>query len=496
MIVRREKLDKLRALGIDPFPHKFERSHVIPDLKQGKERLVAEKLVIRTAGRILTLRRQGKTSFAHILDFEDRIQIYVRQDQLGEKNYETFKLLDIGDIIGVGGYLFYTHSQELTVHVNELQILAKALRPLPVVKEKEVDGKKVYFDQLADTDFRYRHRYLDLIVNPEVRQVFVKRTRIIHAIRQFLNNQGFYEVETPMLQPLYGGAFARPFKTHHHALNMPLYLKVSPELYLKRLIVGGLEKVYELNKNFRNEGIDRTHNPEFSMLEVYQAYATFEDMMKLTEQLIGVAAGMVHAGNRFNYQDQSIDLNPPWRRLTLIEALKEYAGIDVEGMSETELRKRVQVHGLEAGPAISRGLLINNLFEEIVEAKLIQPTFITHYPRETTPLCKSTLGQPELIDRFELFIQGWEIANAYSELNDPILQRTLFEEQAKHREIEGEVPPVDEDFLRAVEYGMPPTGGLGIGIDRLIILLTNQQSIRDIVFFPHMKPESSAVLSE
>lgn len=476
MLVRRKKLDELRAKGIDPFGQKFVRTHSAQEIHDNFDQLAGQR--VRVAGRIMTKRGHGKAGFAHIQDFSGRVQIYGRLDVLGEEGYSLFEDLDIGDIIGVEGEVFRTQRGEVTVKVHQLTMLAKSLRPLP---EK--------WHGLKDIELRYRQRYLDLIVNPEVQKTFIIRSRTIAAIRNFLDRRGFLEVETPMMHPVPGGAAARPFITHHNALDMDLYLRIAPELYLKRLLVGGIEKVYELNRNFRNEGISPKHNPEFTMVEIYQAYADYEDMMALTEELISSVAQEVLGTCRITYQGVEIDLTPPWRRMTMLEAVKEATGVDFSLLNDEEARRKGRELGLEISDDAAWGKVVNEVFEEFVEDKLIQPTFILDYPVEVSPLAKRKQEDPRLTYRFEAFIYAREMANAFSELNDPLDQRERFERQMKLREKgDEEAHRMDEDFLVALEYGMPPAGGLGIGIDRLVMLFTDSPSIRDVILFPLMRP--------
>mgnify|MGYP000024876142 CR=1 FL=1 len=430
-----------------------------------------EKVVV--AGRIIALRRMGKTTFMHIRDAAGKLQLYFREDKLSG-SYGLLRFYDIGDWIGAEGEVFRTKTGEVTVNVQRFEMLCKSIRPFP---EK--------WHGLRDIEIRYRKRYLDLAMNPEVRETFRKRTRIISAVRELLNSRGFMEVETPVLQPIYGGAAAKPFRTHLNALDKDVFMRIAPELYLKKLIVGGLDKVYEIGKNFRNEDIDRFHNPEFTLMELYQAYADFNDMMELCEDIYVAAARAIHGTTRFEYQGHQIDVKKPWKVMTMTDAIDELGGVDVEVLDDKSLLARVPRKEL-LPPKPSRGIIIQALFEQLCEEKLIQPTFITHHPLETTPLCKPCRsGHKGLVERFEPFIAGMEVANAYSELNDPLLQRKLLEEQAKTGPEWGN--EVDEDFLQAIEYGMPPTGGMGIGIDRMVLLITNSPSIRDVIFFPFMK---------
>ena len=493
--VERDRLAKLEALrerGVEPFAYEFDVSHsagaALALLPEGVE----EGETVRIAGRLVAVRDMGKSTFAHIADRTGRIQAYFRLNVLGEEVYSLLDLFDLGDWVGIEGPLFRTRTGEVTVRAEGVTLLAKAIRPLPLGKE-EVDaetGERKVYSGFADREARYRQRYLDLAVSPESRDVFVARTRVISAIRRFLDERDFLEVETPVLQAIYGGANARPFVTHHNTLDMPLYLRIADELYLKRLIVGGLERVYEIGKDFRNEGMDRFHNPEFTMLEFYAAYMDYEDVMELTEELLTYIAESAFGGRTVEFGDQRLDFSPPFRRLSLLDALREVGGVEVEPLSDEELRSRVRGLGVPDVERLGRGKLIDELFGALVEPKLIQPTFITDYPREMSPLAKPKRGDAELTERFELIVAGKEIVNAYSELNDPLDQRERLESQARLRAAgDEEAQVVDEDYLRALEYGMPPTGGFGMGIDRLVMLLTNQPSIRDVILFPTMRPE-------
>lgn len=477
LMVRRKKLDELRDCGIDPFGDKFERTHRAQEIIAGFTEL--ENTQVTIAGRIMAKRNMGKATFVHIQDVSGKIQVYVRVNEVGEEQYELFTHFDIGDIIGVAGKVFKTQRGEVSVWANEITILSKSLRPLP---EK--------WHGLKDVELRYRQRYVDLIVNPEVKDVFILRSKIIRAIRNHLDKLGFLEVETPMMHPIAGGAAARPFVTHHNTLDMDLFLRIAPELYLKRLLVGGLEMVYELNRTFRNEGISTKHNPEFTMLELYQAYADYQDMMKLTEELISSVAGEVLGTMKIEYEGQAIDLTPPWNRIPMLEAIKQHTGVDfTEIKDDIQAREAAKKLGLNTETGASRGTIINEVFEEFVEPKLIQPTFITDYPIEISPLAKRKSDDPGYTYRFEAFIYAREMANAFSELNDPIDQEQRFRKQVEKRAAgDDEAHQMDEDYVNALEYGMPPAGGLGIGIDRLIMLLTNSSSIRDVLFFPQMKP--------
>ncbi len=486
MRVRREKLEQIQQMQVIPYPYSFERTHRTQDIKDHYAELEGKK--IATAGRVLAIRNQGKANFVDIADMQGRIQLYIRKDDVGEEKFNLFNLLDLGDFIGVKGDVLKTRTGEVTIKVDSFELLSKSLRPMPVVKEKIEDGKRIVYDQFADKELRYRQRYLDLLVNAEVREVFVKRTKIVRAIRDFLDAKGYLEVETPVLQPIYGGASARPFMTHHNALDMTLYLRIADELYLKRLIVGGFEGVYEISKDFRNEGIDRFHNPEFTMMELYVAYEDYTYMMNLVEQMFSSVAQTVLGTMKVMNGDQEIDLTPPWKRLPLFEAIKQYTGHDVYGKSLEEIQSVCQALHLETDPSMGYGKLIDAIMSNLVEPKLIQPTHIIDYPVELSPLAKKHRTDPQLVERFESFIASREMCNAFSELNDPIDQKSRFEAQMKLRESgDEEAQVMDDDFIQALEYGMPPTAGIGVGIDRLIMLLTNQPSIRDVVLFPHMR---------
>ena len=491
--IRRNSLDELRKLGIDPYPAAEYKATVFA--KDILNNFISEKNNfpdVCLAGRIMSRRIMGNASFAELMDSTGRIQIYIRRDDVCPGDDKTlynhvFKhLLDIGDIIGVKGFVFKTQMGETTVHVREFTILCKSLRPLPVVKEK--DG--IMYDAVTDPEVRYRQRYVDLIINPQVREVFRRRTQIVQSMRELFNSKGYLEVETPVLQPIPGGATARPFITHHNTLDIPLYLRIANELYLKRLIVGGYEGVYEFAKDFRNEGMDRTHNPEFTVMEIYVAYKDYNWMMDFTEQIIQKAALDLHGKTEIEYGDRMIELKPPYKRISMLDAILENTGIDISGMDEEKLRKVCEDFNVAATPEMGKGKLIDALFGAKCEFNYIQPTFIIDYPAETSPLTKMHRSKPGLTERFELLINGKEIANAYSELNDPIDQMERFKDQLKLTEKgDDEAMFIDLDFVRALEYGMPPTSGMGIGIDRLTMLLTNQQSIQDVLFFPQMKPE-------
>lgn len=476
MQIRINKMHELEEKGIDPFGHSFARTHNTAQIINDFDKLEGQEVSV--AGRVMAIRGHGKASFVVISDKEGQIQIYIRLDEVGEDAYAVFKLWDIGDIVGVRGEVFRTHRGEISIKAKELTFLTKGLRPLP---EK--------FHGLKDVELRYRQRYVDLIVNPEVRSTFIARSQIIRAIRNWLDNQGFLEVETPVLHNIAGGAAARPFITHHNTLDVDLYMRIALELHLKRLIVGGLEKVYEIGRVFRNEGIDTKHNPEFTMLELYQAYSDYEGMMELTENMISDVARQVLGTDTVSYQGVELCLKAPWRRITMFDAIKEYAGVDFnEITTDEDARAAAKAAGIEIDEDTDRGNIINLFFEEKVEANLIQPTFVTDYPIEISPLVKKKHGDPRLVYRFEGFIFGRELCNAYSELNDPLDQRERFDRQMELRaKGDEEANEIDEDFLRALEFGMPPTGGLGIGIDRLVMFLTDAASIRDVLLFPTMK---------
>lgn len=484
--IRKDKLNEIRSeLNVNPFPYTYDVTHYSADIIKNFEEYSSTEQEVNAAGRIMTIREMGKASFCTIQDREGRIQLYVAVNNIGEQSYTLFKKLDIGDIIGVKGTVKKTKMGEISIFITSLTLLSKNIRPLPVVKEK--DGE--VFDAFADKELRYRNRHVDLIVTPGVKDTFVRRIAIIKHIKKILDSKGFYEVETPILQPVYGGASASPFTSRHNALDINLYLRISLEPYLKRLIVGGFDRVYEIGKCFRNEGIDRTHNPEFTMLELYQAYADFTDMMAITEEILEQTAVIVTGDTTVTYDGKEINLKAPWKRLKVVDALKEYAGCDVMSMSDQDLAAELKKIGAEVKGDFIRGLAIDELFKQLVEDKLIQPVFITHHPVETTPLCKPDYDDERFLQRFELFINGTEIANAYSESNDPVFQRKTLYEQSLRRAVDEEAPPMDENFVQAIETGMPPTGGLGIGIDRVVMLLTGETSIRDVLLFPTMRPQ-------
>ena len=491
-IFRRRSLEELRSLGINPYPAEEYKvtgyAREILDTFEDE----APRRAVSVAGRVMSRRIMGKASFLELQDSTGRIQIYITRDDLcpGEDktlyNSVVKKLMDIGDFIGVSGEVFRTQMGEISVQAHSLTFLSKALRPLPVVKEK--DGE--VFDSFTDPELRFRQRYVDLVVNPHVREIFLKRTRIFNAMRQFFNDRGYIEVDTPVLQPIPGGAAARPFITHHNALDIPLYLRIANELYLKRLIVGGFEGVYEFSRNFRNEGMDRTHNPEFTAMEIYVSYKDYDWMMSFTEQMLEHICLSVLGTTKVKVGEREIDFKAPYRRVTMLDAIHEHTGIDVSGMNEEELRATCQSLGIEVNDTMGKGKLIDELFGEKCEGSYIQPTFITDYPKEMSPLTKEHRTNPLLTERFELMVNGKELANAYSELNDPIDQRERFEDQLRLSEKgDDEAMFIDHDFLRALEYGMPPTSGMGIGMDRLVMLLTGQESIQEVLLFPQMRPE-------
>lgn len=478
MLIRREKLAQYEADGIYPFGQRFFVQHHAAQLKEEFQNYNGQPAVI--AGRLMTIRSHGKTAFANVRDLSGDIQVYFRKDVLGEEAYKHVKMLDIGDIVGIEGHVFRTEKGEITIKVEKLTLLSKSLRPLP---EK--------WHGLKDTELRYRQRYVDLIVNPQVRDTFVKRTRIVQKVREYLNNQNFMEVETPMMHAIPGGAAARPFITHHNALDIDIYMRISPELYLKRLIVGGLERVYEINRSFRNEGIDNRHNPEFTMMESYQAYGNFEDAIALTENIVAYCAQEVLGTTKINYQGTEIDLTPPWNRITMQEGIKKYTGEDFDQVETLEEARAIADRlNVEYGKNDGIGKIMNACFEDYVEENLIEPTFVYGHPKEISPLAKLNREKPLTTERFEAFVYGRELANGFSELNDPIDQRERFEAQLKEREAgDDEAHRMDDDFVAALEYGLPPTAGLGIGIDRLVMFLTDSASIRDVLLFPLMKPE-------
>ena len=493
-LVRRQKLEKLRALGINPYPADlFPVNHtskqIKSDFEEGKQVIIA--------GRLMAINIQGKASFAQLQDSEGRIQVYFNRDEICEGEDKTLyndvfkKLLDLGDFVGIEGILFTTQVGEKTVMVKDFKLLSKALKPLPIPKQK--DGKT--YDAFTDPEMRYRQRYADLVVNPHVKEVFIKRTKLFNAMRSFFNESGYFEVETPVLQPIPGGAAARPFMTHHNSLDIPLYMRIANELYLKRLIVGGFDGVYEFSKNFRNEGMDRTHNPEFTAMEIYVSYKDYNWMMDFCEKLLEHCATAVNGTSEATFGEHKINFKAPYKRITMRDSILEFTGFDIYNKSEDEIRAAAKGMHIEVDETMGKGKLIDEIFGEKCEGNYIQPTFITDYPKEMSPLCKEHRDNPELTERFELMVCGKEVANAYSELNDPIDQRERFEHQLKlAQKGDNEATEfIDHDFLRALEYGMPPTSGMGIGMDRLIMFLTNNQSIQEVLFFPQMRPEKKKV---
>ncbi|MET2984467.1 lysine--tRNA ligase [Aureibaculum conchae] len=494
-VVRREKLQKLRQLGINPYPADlFALDHTSKQIKSNFEE--GKKVVV--AGRLMSRRIQGSASFAELQDSDGRIQVYFNRDEIctgddkSKYNDVYKKLLDIGDFIGVEGELFLTKVGEKTIKVKDFTLLSKTLKPLPLPK---VDAEGNIHDEFNDPELRYRQRYADLVVNPHVKEVFVKRTKLFNAMRTYFNDAGYFEVETPILQPIPGGAAARPFVTHHNSLDIPLYLRIANELYLKRLIVGGFDGVYEFSKNFRNEGMDRTHNPEFTAMEIYVAYKDYNWMMEFVENLLEYCAIAVNGTTKATFGEHEIDFKAPYKRVTMTDAIIEFTGFDITGKTEDEIRKAAKEMGVEVDETMGKGKLIDEIFGEKCEENYIQPTYITDYPKEMSPLCKEHRTNPELTERFELMVCGKEIANAYSELNDPIDQRERFEHQLKlaQKGDDEATEFIDYDFLRSLEYGMPPASGLGIGMDRLVMFLTNQQSIQEVLFFPQMRPEKKAL---
>lgn len=490
---RRQSMQTLRDMGIEPYPAALYPTDAFStEIKENFQDDLEPKRQVCVAGRIMSRRIMGKASFMELKDSKGRIQIYISRDEIcPDENKDMYnvvfkKLLDIGDFVGIKGYVFRTQTGEISVHAQELTVLAKTLRPLPIVKMK--DG--VVYDAFSDPELRYRQRYVDLVVNEGVKDIFIKRTKIFNSMRQFFNEHGYLEVDTPVLQSIPGGASARPFITHHNALDIPLYLRIANELYLKRLIVGGFEGVYEFSRNFRNEGMDRTHNPEFTCMEIYVSYKDYEWMMQFTEQMLERICTEVLGTTDVKNGDNVISFKAPFRRLTMTEAIKESTGVDITGMSEDDLRALCKKLHVEEDATMGKGKLIDEIFGETCEGKLTQPTFITDYPIEMSPLTKKHRNNPNLTERFELFVNGKELANAYSELNDPIDQRERFEEQLRLSEKgDDEAMYIDQDFLRALEYGMPPTSGMGIGMDRLVMLLTGQSTIQEVLLFPQMRPE-------
>ncbi len=491
--IRRQSMDEMRRMGIEPYPApEYEVTGYTDEIKANFDDALEPAREVAVAGRVMSRRIMGKASFMELMDSRGRIQVYVSRDEIcpGEDkdlyNKVFKKLLDIGDFVGIRGYVFRTQTGEITIHARELTVLGKSLRPLPIVKVK--DG--VVYDSFDDPELRYRRRYVDLVVNEGVKETFIKRTKVFNSMREYFNTAGYLEVETPILQSIPGGAAARPFITHHNALDIPLYLRIADELYLKRLIVGGFEGVYEFSKNFRNEGMDRTHNPEFTCMEIYVAYKDYNWMMKFTERMLEKICLDVNGTTKVMVGDNEIDFKAPYRRVTMTEAILEHTGIDITGMDEEALRKVCRDLGIETAPSMGKGKLIDEIFGEKCEGKYIQPTFITDYPIEMSPLTKRHRDNPELTERFELMVNGKELANAYSELNDPIDQYERFVEQMRLGEKgDDEAMIIDKDFIRALEYGMPPTSGMGIGMDRLVMLMTGKTTIQEVLFFPQMRPE-------
>ncbi len=496
-LLRRSKREELMKMGIDPYPAEtFDSNVTAADILKNYENNKIDYKNISIAGRLMSFRIMGSASFAEIQDATGRVQLYFRRDDLCPNEDKTLyntvfkKLLDIGDIIGAKGYVFTTQTGEISIHVTEFKILNKSLKPLPIVKRDE-EGK--IYDGLTDPETRYRQRYVDLIVNPEVKDIFIKRAKVVSTMRRIFDDRGWLEVETPILQPIHGGASARPFATHHNTLDMPLYMRIANELYLKRLIVGGFEGVYEFGKMFRNEGMDRTHNPEFTALEFYVAYKDYFWMMAITEEIFEKVAIATNGKSKIKVGENEIEFAGPFERLSIVEAIKKHSGIDVDALSEAEIRAKCKEWKMEVDETMGKGKLIDEIFGEKVEKLLIQPTFIIDYPVEMSPLTKKHRSKPGLVERFELFVNGKEVANAYSELNDPIDQRERFEDQLRLAEKgDDEAMAMDEDFIRALEYGMPPTAGIGIGIDRLTMMMTNQAAIQEVLFFPQMRPEKKS----
>ncbi|MFO7914907.1 MAG: lysine--tRNA ligase [Candidatus Krumholzibacteriales bacterium] len=477
--IRIEKLKNIREMGVNPYRYSYSRTHTLAEIIDNSEALIESEEEVSVAGRIMAIRGHGHTSFGDLKDGSGSMQFYIKDEVVPEDQFKLFRLMDIGDFMGITGAVFKTRTGELTVKVSRLELLSKAILPLP---EK--------YHGLQDKELRYRRRYLDLIVNDEVKEVFIKRSRIIDSMRDFLRARGFLEVETPVLQPIYGGASARPFVTHHNTLDMDLYLRIADELYLKRLVVGGMERVFEFSRDFRNEGMDRSHNPEFTMMECYAAYWDYNDMIDFLEEMVSSICRGVTGKDVISYGEHEIDLSRPWKKLSFYQALQDKTGEDLRGAGLDKLNSVADRAGLKLEENASGAAVLDALFSELVEPGLIQPTFIIDHPKEISPLAKSHRELPGVVERFEPYIAGFEIANAFSELNDPLEQRQRFAKQFEERdEIEGEKHPMDEDFLRALEHGMPPTGGLGVGIDRLVMLLTDSHSIRDVILFPQMRPE-------
>ncbi len=486
--LKKQKLQKLKELGVNPYPVKNQRTNNIADLLGDEDGFVSSSQEVILCGRLRAMRRQGKIGFADLEDATGRMQVYVSKQETGDENYEVFKLFDLGDIVQVQGIAFVTQTGQFSLKANKVTMLCKGIRPLPTVKQKEVEGKLVKFDEFSDTELRYRKRYLDLILNPSVKATFVKRAEIIKKIREILDSKGFLEVDTPVMQPLYGGANAKPFTTFYNSLGKDFFLRIATELYLKRLIVGGYEKVYEIGKNFRNEGVDRTHNPEFTCMELYQAYTDLQGMMEITEEVIVRTAKEVMGKSEFHFNGNDIKVASPFRKATMLELVREKTGEDFSAFDYEKLSAFCKKNNIEIDKSKGAGALLAEIFDAFVEEKLVQPTFVVDYPKEISPLAKEKDDDKRLTDRFELFIGGKEFANAFSELNDPLEQSERLHDQAKKREMgDDEANVVDYDFLEALEYGMPPAGGLGIGLDRLIMLLTENDAIRDVMLFPQMR---------
>lgn len=494
--IRLEKIQRLRSQGIEPYPTRSERTHTSLEAIRAFEAAEAagqvDTVKATLTGRIRSIRPMGKITFAHIEDGFGRIQLFFRANEIGEQQVEFFNRdFDLGDFIQASGVMFRTRTGEVTLRVQSFKMLSKAVTPLPAAKDEVVDGQVIRHATLTEPELRYRQRYADLAVNPEVRQIFQARTMAVRALREFLDSRGFLEVETPILQPIYGGAAARPFITHHNQLKQDLYLRISFELYLKRLLVGGFERVYEIGRDFRNEGVDRTHNPEFTQLEFYMAYADYEQVMALTEEMVGFVFERVLGKRKFTYQGQEIDLTPPWRRMRLCDGLAEVTGIDIDQHPTAEsLSAAMQARGMQVDPKMPRGKLIENLLSDYIEPVLIQPTFVYDYPRDISPLAKSKPGDPSTVERFEGFVAGFELCNAFTELNDPLDQEARFLEMGRDYAADDEERhPMDEDYLQAMRYGMPPCGGFGMGVDRLAMLLTDSANIREVILFPHLRKE-------
>lgn len=496
---RREKRNELKKLGINPYPsEEFKVNVTSEDIKKNYEKRKTDYKDVSIAGRLMSIRVQGSAAFAELQDASGRIQVYLRRDDVCPGDDKTMyntvfkKLVDLGDIVGLKGFVFTTKVGEITIHVTEFTLLSKSLKPLPLPK---TDGEGVVHDAFTDPEQRYRQRYADLVVNPHVKEAFIKRTQMVKAMKEFLDNRNFMEVETPILQPVYGGAAARPFKTFHNTLEMPLYLRIANELYLKRLIVGGFDRVYEFAKDFRNEGMSRFHNPEFTQVELYAAYTDYNWLMNLLEEMMSEVVEKIHKSDTITVSGNEISFQKPWKRLTMFESIEEYTGVNIDGMGLEELQKAAKELNVEIDETMGAAKIIDEIFGEHVEPKLINPTFITDYPVEMSPLAKRKADRPELVERFEVICNGKEIANAFSELNDPIDQRERFEEQLRLRDLgDDEAMVLDDDFLRALEYGMPPTAGMGIGIDRLAMIISDSQSIQDVLFFPQMRPEKKDVI--